>query len=129
MGRENLKNNSLEKWTSLINVYEDWKLIAETWKYLNLKCQLTNEWDDSGNDIDIMEEMGYVYDKPIIEFHIHDRTVDIKNPDDILVFNTHKSIIFDNILFNCTKERGCDINTLKYALTYTKSQIDQSKLI
>jgi len=91
----------LNKWVTLTDVYDDWKLISTTWKFLNLKYQLINE------DKNTMKKNGYVFDEPIIEFNIHDGSVDINTP-------TH------------TLEQGCTINYLVNALKYTQYCIKSS---
>jgi hypothetical protein len=60
------------KWPTVEEVLVEWKLIANTWPFLNLKCQLlSNENNDSSS-------------KPLIQYIVKNGEVSLSLPKDLL---------------------------------------------
>lgn len=103
------------KWPSASAVMEDWKLIAETFPFLSLKCQVFNH--ESGFP-DSTENPG-----PVIEYHVRDGTVTAHKPTASIVppiggdiYNQMRGLMMRG------RERGCTIEQFKHALSLIRKK-------
>lgn len=97
---------NIGKYPTVESVLEEWKLIANTWKFLDLKCQL---WDG-----EYYEEES----RPVIEFIVKNGEVTSCSPKNVLF---HEKTTSDDFrpLYRYG-ERGCTIEKFKNALELLK---------
>lgn len=98
-------NYNIGKWPSVGDVYNDWKLIAKTFPYLDLRCQLL-----SG---ETCEEAVI----PVVEYVVKNGKVRLTEPKEALDYpndDTMSQVM--NIFSNMNRERGCSISQLKEAV-------------
>lgn len=105
---------NIGKWPSVEDVYNEWKLIAEAFPFLELKCQLFNEEgsEESENK------------KVLIQFNIKDGGVSICEPGKIIDIRdwTFEKHIGD--INRKDRERGCTIERFKTALNITLESLN-----
>ena len=77
------------------SIFEEWKLIAEAWPFLKLKCQL---WDKGYDDCE----------KPVIEFIVENGSVLLQKPEYILEYN------------NENRDQGCSIDKFKIGINLSR---------
>ena len=105
---------NIGKWPSVKAVYGDWSLIAETFSYLNLKCQLL---DGETCEIESREL------KPLIQFDVKDGVVTVvEDPQELIIqpepFDKYYLIkLFSN---DDNRELGLTFEELVTALEVTK---------
>lgn len=101
---------NIGKYPSAEEVLEEWKIIAQAFPFLNLRCQLWN--------CEIYERDGFseTSAEPVIEYVVEQGTVSPKKPTEILEFH-HPAFRMPPISFG---ERGCSLEQLKNALRITK---------
>jgi hypothetical protein len=119
-GNIGCNNYNIGKWPSVERVYEEWELIAKTFPFLELTCQLM------GHEAGYGPEDGE--DIPVIEFRIKNGKVKMANPDKAIK-NTHFGT--EDIMErfgNPRAERGCTIEMFKKALEHTKLSIAEPKI-
>jgi len=98
---------NIGKYPSVDSVLKEWKLIANTWKFLELNCQLWNcEYGEEG--------------KPVVEFIIKNGEVIVNKPNSVLF---HRKTTCDEMrAFYYNGERGCTID-----LFFTAVKICQNR--
>lgn len=97
---------NIGKWPDVEEVFNEWKIIAEAFPYLNLKSQL---W--SGETCEPNTQ-------PLVQFDIFNGGVTLSTP-------ARLGYLTDTVMrdiFNNNTERGCTIEQFKAALEYTKQQ-------
>jgi hypothetical protein len=108
-GNIGCNNYNIGKWPSVEEVYNEWKLIAKAFPYLDLTCQLMNHESSCEDMVDDP--------KPLINFVVKKGKVKMKEPDGYLsipVFPDFSYDIFRN-------ERGCTIEQFKEAVDYCRN--------
>jgi hypothetical protein len=112
-GTVGCNNYNIGKWPSVTEIYNEWELIAETFPYLDLQCQLM-----SGESCE--EDT-----TPVIEYIIKEGKVEVKIPTEKLVSNVHyvdpTDIMIQN-MYSSTRELGCTFKQFEDALQYLKVQ-------
>lgn len=108
---------NIGKWPSVEDVYNEWVIIAKTFPYLELRCQLL-----SGETCE--ENV-----QPVVEYIVKNGKVKIKKPTDFLARPTDDMIenmkgIFSN---NPYRERGCTIDQFKDALAHSAAIVNNFK--
>lgn len=116
-------NYNIGKWPSVSQVYQEWCLIAHTFPFLNLQCQLLNkECSEHCND----EENSKETTRAVVQFTIEKGAVDLEVEPKSLILEPVTSdwrALFDNSL-----EIGCSLVEFINAAEYTKSQLNKPKL-
>lgn len=105
-GNIGCSNYNIGKYPTVENIYDEWSLIAKTFPFLELKCQLFNH--EAG------EEESVYKSEAVIEFHVEDGKVTMHYPKEILKmpqFNYEGSLAFSR-----GGELGCTLETLKWAV-------------
>ena len=108
-GNIGCNNYNIGKWPSVEEVYNEWKLIAKAFPYLDLTCQLMNHESSCADMVDDP--------KPLINFVVKNGRVRMKEPDGYIsmpVFPEFSYGIFRN-------ERGCTIEQFKEAVDYCRN--------
>lgn len=102
---------NIGKWPSVKSIYKEWVLIAKTWPFLNLKCQLWNT--------EFINQDNCIKPLPIVEFTVANGTVLISEPKSIL---THSNITprINPKFGKFGAERGCTLETFKNSLFLLK---------
>lgn len=140
---------NIGKWPSVKTVLKEWKLIAHTWPFLKLKCQLwdeedddepddnepddddeedDDEEDDDEPDDDVLDEDNYIQKgshKPIVEFQIQDGTVSLVKPKNILKSSSHYGNIFNFLRHG--GERGCSLSQFRYGIECAQKAVKANK--
>jgi hypothetical protein len=107
-GNIGLTNKNIGKWPSTEEVLEEWKLIAKTFPFLTLSCQLY--------DKEHCEEGG----KPLIQYDIKNGEVNWFVPNAPLIENIPQ-LPFLSIFSEERTERGCTLEQLKQAMDICSS--------
>jgi hypothetical protein len=102
-GNIGLTNKNIGKWPSTEEVLEEWKLIAKTFPFLTLSCQLY--------DKEHCEEDG----KPLIQYDVKNGEVNWFIPSAPLIENIPE-LPFVSIFSEERNERGCTLEQLKKAM-------------
>lgn len=117
-GNIETSNYNIGKWPSVEEVYNEWKIIAKAFPFLDLKSQLFGH--EAGETNWKTKELVPI--NPLIEFTIKngEATMSIpesplKNPDSIISFD----------ILRPGRERGCTIEQFDKAYNFTKSKIKQ----
>jgi hypothetical protein len=108
-GNIGCNNYNIGKWPSVEEVYNEWKLIAKAFPYLDLTCQLMNHESSCEDMVDDP--------KPLINFVVKNGNVKMTEPDGYIsmpVFPDFSYDIFRN-------ERGCTIEQFKEAVDYCRN--------
>lgn len=100
---------NIGKWPETGIIYEEWKLIAKEFPFLEIKSQLFNEEHCEDNI------------SPIIQFNIKDGKVNVVEPE--FLGDVISDINFD--IFNANRERGCTLEQYKKALKICENRISQ----
>ena len=105
-------NYNIGKWPSVEEVYNEWKIIAKTFPFLSLRCQLANheasETEDVGNP------------RPVIEYIIKGGKVKMVLPKDYIVvpeFGPFRNISDES------SEIGCSLDQFLNALSLVREKI------
>ena len=101
---------NIGKWPTVEEIKNEWELIASTWPFLNLRCQL---WSGHYGDDGIF---------PVIEFIVQNGIVNDIKPIENLSEETNNYYKIRNLFDNRT-ERGCSLEQFKAALEITKKSI------
>jgi len=104
-GNIGCNNYNIGKWPSVEEVYNEWKLIAKAFPYLDLTCQLMNHESSCEDMVDDP--------KPLINFVVKNGRVRMKEPDG------YKSIPKSGVF--TVDERGCTIEQFKEAVDYCRN--------
>lgn len=111
-------NYNIGKWPSVETVYNEWKLIAKNFPFLNLKCQLYNgEHFEDGI-------------KPIIEYRVKDGRVSMSIPKDELEKPDRESMsdeIMGKLMSGVEYGRGCTPIQFLQALKCTDVYLREKK--
>lgn len=67
---------NIGKWPTVEAVYEDWKIIAQEFPYLDLRCQLLDGETTEHSERDL---------KPLVEFVVKNAQVDLVEPKNLLM--------------------------------------------
>jgi hypothetical protein len=104
--------HNIGKYPSAETVFNEWKLIAEAFPFLDLRCQLMNaEACEDG--------------VPVIEYVINNGTVTAKEPTEIINCYTRKSLEEEMFMLHRSgRERGCDEDTLRRSLLLVWKKFD-----
>lgn len=105
---------NIGKWPDAIDVYDDWKTIAEAFPYLNLQCQLMS--GESSEDT-----------TPLIEYIVKEGKVEVRKPTERLISNVpyidSTEVFIENMSApTSVRELGCTYAQFKDALQYLKIQ-------
>lgn len=114
-GTVGLRDKNIGKWPSVAEVHYEWKRIAAAFPFLRLRAQL---WD---------REHCEVGGGPVVEFHVHDGVADVLEP--VSPLGDPGDDDFErNVLsiFTPGRERGCTIETFRWALDLVRSKVAQS---
>lgn len=117
-GNIGTRNYNIGKYPSIQDVYNEWKLIAKQFPYLNLKCQLLSGESCESDAV------------PVIEYTVKNGKVSMKIPKEQLATVVTNS--FFNGLSNLFKpggERGCTIEQFTKALEFCKSKCKAKTVI
>lgn len=90
-------DDDIGRYPNVVSIFEEWELIAKTWKFLDLKCQLY--------DGEIFKRTAK---NPIIEFTIKNGEVSVSVPT--------TKLVCERYLSNNDGERGCTIDQFKEAI-------------
>lgn len=82
MGQIGCDGYYIGKYPSINRVYNEWKLIAEAWHFLKLRCQLWNTEYGESSDSDSES----IIPTPIVEFIIQNGTVATIKPKKVLKY-------------------------------------------
>ncbi len=95
--------HNVGKWPSVGSIYDEWKIVAREFPYLNLRCQLF-----SGENCEKDTS-------PLIEFVVKNGEVEMKMPTESLPYNKEWGLDLEcnTFIFN---ERYCTVKNLKDAL-------------
>lgn len=102
-------NYNIGKWPSVEGVYNEWKIIAKAFPYLDLTCQLINHEVSCEDMVD--------NPSPIVDFIVKNGKVRMKKPNGYLrtpSFPEFSFYVFRN-------ERGCTINQFKEAVDHCRN--------
>lgn len=101
---------NIGKWPNVKSVFEEWNLIAKTWPFLNLRCQLWNtEYDDEDSDC-----------SPVIEFVVANGSVSVINPIKVLYHTKTTGYAFNSLMLK--GERGCTLDQFRKAIDAIKNK-------
>lgn len=114
---------NIGKWPDVASVYNEWKLIAKTFPYLDLRCQLFNgEGYEEGN-------------LAVVEFVVKSGKVRMKLPtDELLPQNpktkeqNFKQMIQSRFLSGDLGERGITLEGFRQALEQTKKSLTPASI-
>jgi hypothetical protein len=106
---------NIGKRPSCTEVYDEWKIIAEAFPFLNLRCQLINI--ETGEDDE--EQI------PVIEYVILNGAVDVIKPNALL--KRHEYVHNAKSHLDPTRERGCTIEKFKESLIKTETSVKTKK--
>lgn len=101
---------NIGKWPSVESVYQEWETIAQAFPWLYLRSQLLDQEIDEDGEA-----------RPVVEFVVHDGTVDLVEPKEPIHRPAPiplKKMTHD--LANPYRERGCDSDTLRWAMDVTE---------
>jgi len=101
---------NIGKWPTVEEIKNEWELIASTWPFLNLRCQL---WSGNYGEDGIF---------PVIEFIVQNGIVNDVKPLENLSEKTNNYYKIRNLSDNRT-ERGCTLEQFKAALEITKKSL------
>jgi hypothetical protein len=107
---------NIGKYPSVSEVYEEWKLIAKEFPFLNLRCQIMSE-EACDPESEEAERI-----RPVVEFIIGNGVAKLVEPEEILKIPNFKWI-------NGRHERGCSYETFSDAIDYTKSKIKMDSML
>jgi hypothetical protein len=110
-GNIGTRNYNIGKWPSVETVFNEWKLIAEAFPFLNLRCQLMA---DEAEESEV--------DRPLIEFAVKEGRVQMKVPKKPLTKTSFGNPTMYENLYAMGRERGCTIETFKKAVDFVKSK-------
>jgi hypothetical protein len=99
---------NIGKYPSIENVLKELELIAGTWKFLNMKCQL---WNGECFEDEI---------SPIVEFTVNNGKVIVGIPTK---YETKEFPISNLKVLEKNGERGCSINTFNKAINIVKEKL------
>lgn len=102
-------NYNIGKWPSVKEVYNEWKIIAKAFPYLDLTCQLMNHEASCEDMVD--------NPSPIVDFIVKNGKVRMKTPNGYLRVPSFPEFSFE--IFN--NERGCTFNQFKDAVDYCRN--------
>ena len=105
-GNIGCNNYNIGKWPNVEDVFMDWSLIAETFPYLDLTCQLMNH--EAGFSDSVQNP------KAVIEFKIKDGNCSFSIPTES--YKTEQIEIDYKGFFGSDRERGCTIEQFQMAL-------------
>lgn len=100
-------NYNIGKWPNVIAIFEEWKLIAEAFPYLKLKCQL---FSGENCEHDIV---------PLVEYCVEDGCVSMSYPSSDFGDPSHQNITFFDIIYSPKRGQGCTVEKFKEALKIT----------
>ena len=106
---ENSPGKNIGKWPSASDVRDEWRLIAKTFPFLNLKCELWN--CEAGELMDDDEP------KSVVGFSVADGRVMTYRPKKPVAQRSNGSWIIGG------SERGCDAETLLRAVEIVKKSM------
>jgi hypothetical protein len=115
---------NIGKYPSVKRVFEEWKLIASTWPFLKLRCQLWSDEEESNynNDSDSYSD-NIKESRPLIEYIIENGTVSLIKPKRKLNFNgISRSLVS---VFLPHGERGCSFSQFQNAIQIVSKNISQ----
>ena len=102
-GRIHCDSYNIGKWPSCERVFQEWKLIAEAFPFLQLKSQLwSGEQCEEGHE-------------PIIQFNVANGNVEVREPEELIAPVYNNDIEAESFL-SFGRERGCTIEEFKRAL-------------
>ncbi len=108
-------NFNIGKWPSTEEVYNEWCLIAKTFPFLNLRCQLMN--------VESCEENP----KPVIEYIVKDGKVSMEIPTDHLTIPVSPDFEDQAMkiayMSSRSREFGCTMGEFASALALTRLQV------
>jgi hypothetical protein len=112
-------NYNIGKWPSVEEVFKEWKIIAKTFPFLDLRCQLMNHEADCEDMVSIPG--------PVVEFKVKDGKVKMKIPNlplDKTKFGTEN--MYEKLL-QPFRERGCTVQQFQKAITHVRNVMSVSK--
>lgn len=109
---------NIGKYPTIKDVYDEWKLIAQTWNFLKLRCQL---WNVEYNQDDSEAEQP----KPVVEFIIENGYVTVINPNTCLKYSTK---VYSSNILTGGAERGCELDNVKRAAKLAAKSVTASSL-
>jgi hypothetical protein len=121
-GKIGSTNYNIGKYPSCNDVYEEWKIIAEAFPFLNLRSQLLN--CEAGEEDTVPEA--------VIEFVISGGKVQVVEPKSMIAEAAFGSDGLSDGLLNFSnphRERGCTIETFRSALKATEIVIEAEKAL
>jgi len=121
-GKIGSTNYNIGKYPSCNDVYEEWKIIAEAFPFLNLRSQLLN--CEAGDDDSVPEA--------VIEFVISGGKVQVVEPKSMIAEAAFGSDGLSDGLLNFSnphRERGCTIETFRSALKVAEIVVEAEKAL
>ncbi len=115
-GHIGCNNYNIGKWPSIEEVYNEWVLIAQTFPYLDLTCQLLDGETSEENS------------QAVVEFIVKDGTVEMRIPDYTMETAPPEAEHFMQMFSNPYFERGCTLEMFKKALQLTEERVNQKQL-
>lgn len=115
-------DNNIGKWPSVSAVLKEWKLIATTWPFLKLRCQLWNDENEEVDSSDSYDDAVRTF-RPLVEFIIDNGAVSLSKPRHILKHHETPHCIIHTFLPN--GERGCTIEQFKNAIKLIRKNLSE----
>lgn len=106
-------NYNIGKWPSIEDVYNEWVVIAETFPFLDLRCQLMN--------CEACETEPSQPPFPVVEYIVKDGKVEMIEPTEQLLQMTEFNFSKFGLV---TGERGCTFEQFEDAFNYTKKKLN-----
>jgi len=108
---------NIGNWPTVESVYNEWKLIAKTWPFLKLRCQLWNGENNIDYDSDDSLD-NYIEQGPVVEFIIEKGCVSLAEPRVLKIdFNMMENKSFPIM---GKPERGCTLQQFREAIDIVK---------
>ncbi len=104
-------NYNIGKYPSIEDVYNEWKIIAKAFPFIDLKCQLLNGEAAESDTV-----------HPVIEYTVKNGKVTMKQPKVILDHPNSDINTFIQNMMNPRRERGCTIEVFRSSLQYVKNK-------
>lgn len=109
-GNIGCNNYNIGKWPSVEDVYNEWKIIAKAFPYLDLTCQLVNHEADCEDMVDDP--------RPLVNFIVKNGKVRMKQPDGYLSIPSFPDVNISSFM----NERGCTIEQFKEAVDLCRNK-------
>ncbi len=108
--------HNIGKWPSCEDVGNEWALIAKTWPFLKLRCQLFNA-ESCGENL-----------APVVEYHVENGECVCRPPGapmQVVPDDMESSV--RNLLFNPMRERGVSLERLRKAIKTAEESLAKTK--